>query len=157
MEDAVGDAVELQRSDVEGAAQGTVERRGGLHPTALEVQLGIAVHGEHLAAQRFQQARRGQVVAHVGQADPRRNPAMPGAGGEQDGLGHAIGLALLQRVAGLQGLRIAAEHVGVVVHPVAYRVVQRDRLVTRFRRIPPGFFRELHHHGVVTIHEAAGL
>lgn len=123
-----------------------------MHPTFSRVLLAaaLAAAGSPAVATEIQ-------LEQGWNADPRRNPAMPSAGGEQDGLGHAIGLALLQRVAGLQGLRIAAEHVGVVAHPVAYRVVQRDRLVTRFRRIPPGFFRELHHHRVVTIHEAAGL
>ncbi|MCY1297879.1 hypothetical protein D9M70_473330 [compost metagenome] len=97
------------------------------------------------------------MVAHIGQADARGDAAMPRAGRQQDGLGHAIGLARGQGVAGLQGFRIAAEHVGVVADLVTHRTVQADSLVGGIGARAAVPFGELDHQGVVTINEAAGF
>lgn len=115
--------VERQWRHLEYPAQRLVERRRGLDPAPVQVQFGVTVHGEHLAAQQFQQARRGQVIAHIGQTDTRGNAAMPGASSEQVGLGYAVGLTARQRMAGLQCLRIETEGIGVVTNLVTYREI----------------------------------
>ena len=82
---------------------------------------------------------------------------MAGAGSQQSGFGHAVTFARLQCVTGLQGVGVAAEHIGVVANFIAHRVVQIDRLLTRVTTGPAKLFCELHQRRVVTIDEAAGL
>ncbi len=130
MENTVIDPVELQRRHIEQLTQLLVERRRRLDPAAVQIKLGVAVHGEHITFEQRNQARRRQMIAHVRQADARRNAAVPRTGGEQGGLGHAIAFASRQGEAGVQGAWVAAEGVGVVAHRLPYGVIQGDCLVT---------------------------
>ncbi|MNP49904.1 hypothetical protein D3C76_1441230 [compost metagenome] len=49
MENAVVDPVELQWRHIEQLAEFLVERRRGLDPAIIQIELGVAVHGEHVA------------------------------------------------------------------------------------------------------------
>jgi hypothetical protein len=82
--------------NLEQPAQLDIEGRRGLDPAPVEEKLGVPVHGEHFAAQQFQQLRRGQVVAHISQSDACRDAAVARAGSQQQRLGHTVGLAGLQ-------------------------------------------------------------
>ncbi len=157
VENTVVDAVEIQRRHVEQFAQLLVEGGRGFHPAAIQIQLGVAVHGKYVTSEQFDQTWRRQVVAHVGQADTRWNAAVPCAPCQQRRLGHAITLAGGQGEAAGEGLRVAAEGIGVVAHRLAHGVVKTDCLVTGCGTRTAMFFGELHHRRVVTIDEAAGI
>src|SRR5207302_2180219 len=53
MEDRIAAPVELERLDAKPGAQREVEGGRGFHPAALEVQLGVAVIDEQVAAHGF--------------------------------------------------------------------------------------------------------
>lgn len=156
VKDTVLHPVELQRRHIKQLAQTLVERRRSLDPTPLQVQLGVAVHGEHITAQQLQQTRGRQVIAHVRQTDARGNPAMPGTTGQQRGLGHTVAFAGNQGMTAPQGLRIRAEGIEVVTHGLTHRVIKVHRLLPRIAAGTAMRFGELHHRRVVTIDEAAG-
>ncbi|MCY1369063.1 hypothetical protein D9M69_560810 [compost metagenome] len=96
------------------------------------------------------------MIAHIRQADPRGNPAMPRCTCQQRGLGHAITLPGRQRITAAQGLRVATERVRVVAHRFAHGVIETDRLLQRIATGATVLFGELHHGRMVTIDEAAG-
>lgn len=77
VENTVVNTVELQGWHIEQFAQLLVECGRGLDPTAIQIQLGVAVHGKYVTSEQLDQTRRREVVAHVGQADACRNPAVP--------------------------------------------------------------------------------
>ncbi len=65
--DRVLPTVEFQRQQPELVAQFNVERRGGFHPPAAEVDLGVAVPDEHVGAHGLPHPLGRQVVAYVGE------------------------------------------------------------------------------------------
>ncbi|MOA05435.1 hypothetical protein D3C78_1250330 [compost metagenome] len=75
---AVVAPIELQRWHIEQFAEPGIERWRSLDPAPLQIQLGITVHGEHIAPEQLDQARRRQVIAYVRQADACGDAAMPG-------------------------------------------------------------------------------
>src|SRR2546422_4185919 len=58
LEDRVLAAVELERGDTEPLAERSIERRGGLDPALLQLELDVAVVVEHVAADQGAQPRR---------------------------------------------------------------------------------------------------
>lgn len=156
MKNAVADPVELQRRHIEQVTEFAVERWRRLDPAILQVKFGVAVHGEHVALEQFKQSWRRQMIAHICQADPRGNPAMPRGTCQQRSLGHAVTLPGRQRMTAAQGLGIATECVRVVAHRFAHGVIETDRLLQRIATDAAVLFGELHHGRMVTIDEAAG-
>ncbi len=156
MKNTVVDPVEFQRRHIEQVAEFPVERWRRLDPAILQIKLGVAVHGEHVALEQLKQPWRRQMIAHIRQADPRGNPAMPRRTGQQRGLGDAVTLPGRQCMTAAQGLRIATECVRVVAHRFAHGVIETDCLLNRIATGATVFFGELHHGRMVTIDEAAG-
>src|SRR5579872_2650800 len=74
MEQAVVDAIEIERLDLGTLAQVLVEGGRALHPFAVDFQLCVGVPDERIADPLLQPLRR-EVVAHVGVAGPRRYAA----------------------------------------------------------------------------------
>src|SRR6266508_6297444 len=105
MEQRVLQPVEVERTDAESLAEAPVERRGRLDPLAAEVEFRVAVVVEDVRAHELAQPRRGQVIAHVGEAHARPNTGGPRRGGEQGGLRDAESRAPRQARAGPEGLR----------------------------------------------------
>lgn len=157
VENTVVNAVELQGWHIEQFTQLLVECGRGLDPTAIQIQFGVAMHGKYVTSEQLDQTGRREVVTHVGQADARRDPAVPCARRQQCCLGHAITLAGRQCKAAAEGLRVATEGIGVIAHRLAHSVVKTDCLVTKCGTRTAMFFGELHHRRVVTIDEAAGI
>lgn len=77
VENTVVNAVELQGWHIEQFTQLLVECGRGLDPTAIQIQFGVAMHGKYVTSEQLDQTGRREVVTHVGQADARRNPAVP--------------------------------------------------------------------------------
>src|SRR5208282_23535 len=71
VEKRVVSPIELQREDTESFAKAQVEGRRSFHPPTLKMKLGEAVPDEEVAANQLDELLRGEVVAHVGIADPR--------------------------------------------------------------------------------------
>ena len=69
----VGGAVEVQCGHAEAGAQRGVERGCGLAPHVADVQLAVAVEHEQIGPHDGGQALGLQVVAHVGEPEPRRD------------------------------------------------------------------------------------
>jgi hypothetical protein len=86
--------VELQRRDPEARAQLLVERGAGLAPLPLHVQQRVAVVDEEVGPHDGTKAVGLQVVADVGEPEPRRDPSRASRGGQRDGLRDAVRRAL---------------------------------------------------------------
>src|SRR5438094_410137 len=131
MENRVGPAVELERLHAKALAQAQIERRRGLDPLALQVELGVAVIDEEVGAHLLGELRRRQVVLHVREADTRRNAGGARGGSEQRRLGHAPAEVLLEARRGAVGVLRQEVLERVVADAVAHRVVKRDRAFAR--------------------------
>src|SRR5688572_32595077 len=126
MENRVRAAVELERLDPEARAEREVERRRGLDPAAVDAQVGIAVVDEEVAAHGLGKAGRGEVVLHVGEAQPRFDARGACARRKQRRLAHAETLARLEHRGGAEDLGIGEIEERVVADLVAHRVVKGD-------------------------------
>jgi hypothetical protein len=125
VEQGVVAPVELERADADALAEGLVEDRRGLHPRAVEVQLGIAVVVEDVGGHHPAQARARQVVPDVREADARGNVRGARGGGEERRLAHAEAGAAGEAAAGPVGLDRLEVAVGGVGDLVPHRVVER--------------------------------
>src|SRR6202044_3807461 len=95
MKQAVVDAVEVERLDPGALAQNLVEGRRALHPFPVDLQLGVGVPDEGIADLLLEPLR-GEMVAHIGIAGPRRNAGRARGGGEQRRLADAKAPACAQ-------------------------------------------------------------
>src|SRR6185503_9349157 len=129
VEDRVGAAIELERLDAKARAQREVEGGRGLHPFAVDAQVGVAVIDEQVAAHGLGQARRGEVVLDVGEADARLDARGARARGEQRGLAYAEAFAGLEHGRGAEHFGVGKVEERVVADLVAHRVVEGDRFL----------------------------
>src|SRR5882672_7649721 len=155
MEDRVGRAVELERLDAKAAAESEVERRRALHPFAADAELGEAVEHEQVAAHRFGEARAGEVVLHVGEADAGLDACCPAAGGEQRRLADAEAFTGLEHGRRRVHRRLGEVEERVVADAVAHRVVKRDCAVLVVRALH-ALFGERADGRVSAVHETTG-
>lgn len=125
MHQRVVDAVEVEHLRPEALAQLPVERRGGLAPLLVDPELAVAVEDEQVGAHRGTQLLALQVVAHVSEPQPGRDPHGPSGGAQQHRLGHAPVRAGRDHGAGAEGVRLVREVVRVVAPSVAHGEEQR--------------------------------
>ncbi len=155
VEERVVDAVEFQRADAEALAEREVEGRRGLHPAPVQPELAVAMIDEDVGAEAFEQLRRRQVIANVGETDPRRDAERARRGAEQRRLADAPPAAAGQHFAGDAGFRRGEIDVGVVADFVAHREEQADRLRAHAARAGGGARGEGAHRLGIAIDEAA--
>src|SRR6266480_3370655 len=155
MEDRVAAPVELERLDAEPGAQREVEGGRGLHPAALEVQVGVAVIDEQVAAHGFSEPRRRKVVLHVGKAHARGNARRTDACGKQRGLAHAEALLGGEDRRRPEDFRLRKIEERVVADLVAYGVVKRNRALARHGTLGI-LFRESDNRSVGAVDVAPG-
>src|SRR2546430_6411270 len=131
MEDRIAAPVELERLDAKPGAQREIEGGRGLHPAALEVQVGVAVIDEQVAAHGFGEPRRRQVVPDVGKAHARGDACRTDAGGKQRCLAHAEALLGVEHRRRLEDFLIRKIEERVVADLVAHGVIKRDGTLAR--------------------------
>ena len=124
-------AGELQRRHAELLAQADVERRRRLDPFAPRHDLDIAVIGEHVGADGFEQPRRGEMVLDVGEAEPGRNSDWRGRARHRATPCRRNSRGLRQHARGAVGLGIGVVDVGVVADFVAHGAIEHARLLDR--------------------------
>src|SRR5262245_32076139 len=60
-------AIELERPDPEAIAESAIEGGRGFDPSAVEIELGVAVIVEDVGAHLLPELRRAQVIAYIGE------------------------------------------------------------------------------------------
>src|SRR5207247_8634058 len=137
-------------------ARAAVQGGRAFHPAAFEVQVGVAVMYEQVAAHGFSEPRRRQVVLDVGEAHARGDARRTDAGGKQRCLAHAEALLGVEHRRRLEDVRIREIEERLVAHLVAYGVVKRNRALAR-HGTPGILFRESDNGRVGAVDVASGL
>jgi hypothetical protein len=103
MQQRIAMAVEIERLDTDLFAQRGIEGRRRLAPGAVDEHLGKTVPGEEVGAHALAQLFRGEVVAHVGKADARRDAV--------NAAGRRIERSLADAIAGAAASTLEARNV----------------------------------------------
>jgi hypothetical protein len=137
MKQRIAVAVEDQLPDPETPAHLGVERGGHFEHAAIEPERDIAVIDEQVGSHQLGQFGRIQMVAHVGEADRRRNAARPQRRGEQNRLGHAIVGRHARNMARTIFAVGGADLERIVADLVAHHFEQADRPLAVGQRLGP--------------------
>ena len=99
---------------------------------------------------------RGEMVAHVGIAGPRRNAGRARGGGEQRRLADTKAATCAQHVAGAEFGRIEKVDIRVVLDLIAHRAVERERFVLDGFRVAERVVRKRDDRRIVAVDEGRG-